>query len=95
MELVKGTVEYIRVNVKDRLGTLTTLSGTSPKFDVYGPDGTEVVTQANATSVGMEAFCLVDTTALAYGAYKLFLNFQIAPEFPRIGPFNFKVIGAP
>lgn len=95
MEIVKGSIEYLRINVTDRLGGLTTLDGTAPKFDVYDPDGVEVVSQSNANNVGMEAFCLINSTALAYGQYKLFLNFNIAPEFPRLGPFNFKIVGKP
>jgi hypothetical protein len=94
VKLNKGTVEHVPVNVADRLGNLTDLSTTMPKFDLKKHDGTAVITdQAADTVVGaMTAYCLINTTTLDIGLYNLFLKFSLSPEFPVLGPFEIEVI---
>jgi hypothetical protein len=96
IELEKGTVEYIPVNVKDRLGNLTDLAATTPTYLVRKEsDGTVVISERPAdltTPAGMTAYCLIDTTGLAKDRYELLLRFQLLPEVPFLGPYDFEVI---
>jgi hypothetical protein len=93
----QGTKEELSIVLKDKLGALNDLAGTAPKYDVYDPEGTLKVTQGVATSVGMEAFCLIDTTTgtWAEGDYQIFINFSVPPLNPRLGPFVFRVTKVP
>lgn len=88
-----GTVESIIIDVADRLKNLTTLAGTSPWYDVRVKGTTPLVlANQDVTSVGMTAYCVVDTTALAPNTvYELLLQFNNLPERPRLGPFPFEV----
>lgn len=90
--LTLGTKEYLVINIIDRLQHITTLDGTSPKFDIRerGSDTWELQNQ-NATTEGMTVYCLVDTSDWNVGTYELFLDFTSAPENPRLGPFDFYV----
>jgi hypothetical protein len=95
IKLTKGTVEHIPINVSDRLGGLTDLTGTNPTFDVRREsDETAVagMTGLAPTTTGMTAFCLIDTTNMAKDRYELLLRFHTAPEIPYLGPFDFEVI---
>lgn len=96
LELTKGTIEHVPVNVRDRLGALTDLSGTAPTFHVRKEsDGTVVIADTAAdllTPAGMTAYCLIDTTTLAQDRYELLLRFQLLPEIPLLGPFDFEVV---
>lgn len=93
--LVKGTKEYIVVEVTDTLNNLTTLGASSPTYDVVTDDDDEtlVVDGATAITEGMLALCMIDTTPVDFdeGKYKLFLKFEALPEVPRLGPFRFRV----
>ena len=93
IQLAKGTVEHIPVNIADRLGNLTDLTGTNPTFDVKTTkDGTPKIVNRAATFLGMTAFCLVDTSILAKDRYQLFIKMAVPPEAPYLGPFDFEVI---
>jgi hypothetical protein len=95
VELTKGTIEHVPVNVADRLGNLTDLAVTAPTFDVKKHDGTAVVTGQLAdltVPAGMTAYCLINTTAMDIGKYNLYLKFDLAPEHPYLGPFEFEVV---
>ena len=90
----KGSKEFLFIDVGDRLKALTTLSGTTPTFDIFRKrDNQQIVTNQAAGNIGMTAQCLVDTTPAAFevGIYNLYLKFASAPEAPRLGPFEFKV----
>jgi NADP-dependent 3-hydroxy acid dehydrogenase YdfG len=90
-KLAVGTREYLLVDVKDRLSTLTTLDGLAITFDVKDRDGTNKYTAAAATNVGMIVRCLVDTAGWTAGKYSLWVNIVVGPETPRLGPFDFEV----
>jgi len=98
IELVKGTVEHVPVNVRDRLGELTDLDGTAPKFWVRRESDKEIViaeTNADLTvPAGMTAHCLIDTTDVDIipDRYELLVKFTLLPETPVLGPFDFLVI---
>jgi len=95
IELAKGTIEKLVVDVTDRLENLTTLDDKSPKFDIRPQFAeTYIVTNASADSDGMRAECLVDTSDEDFvpGVYELYLHWDAFPEFPREGPLHFKVI---
>lgn len=92
IKLTKGTIEYIVVNVKDRLSHLITLDGSDPTFDVKkrGAEDLEVENE-DAINEGMNVLCLVDTTDLDVDIYELFVSFENFPEQPKLGPFAFEV----
>jgi len=99
VELTKPTKEHVPVDVKDRLGNLTDLAGTSPVFwltkesddsDTPLPPGKQACDLT--TPAGMTAYCLVDTTNMAKDRYELFIQFQLLPEVPVLGPYNVEVI---
>lgn len=93
--LPKGTKEHIPVDVTDRLANLTTLTGTAARFDIRRRgETTYIVTAAVATTIGLTAYCLVDTSTSDFtnpGRYELYLQFDNLPESPRLGPFEFEV----
>lgn len=95
IQLTKGTVEHIPINIADRLGNLLALSGTNPTFDTkHTSNGASVETALAPTVVGLTAYCLIDTTQSIYSKdrYQLFLRFNALPEVPYLGPFDFEVI---
>lgn len=89
--LTKGTKEFLIVPIVDSLGNVTQLE--SVTYDIYTGDDpqTPVLQGANASTDGMTVFALVDTTDLEIGVYELYIQFEIYPEIPRLGPFRFKV----
>lgn len=104
-QLNVGTVEYLIVNIADKIPTgtpLTDLTGTTPKFDVYlpTPPGTIKVTNRTVDNVvGMFCYCLIDTVTgglwTAGVGYELYIRFTTAPEIPYVGPFSFDLKAAP
>src|SRR5262245_53161633 len=94
--LVKGSIEYLVVDVDDELGNLTTLTGTNPTFTTRTSDDAETVIQSNTAAgvSGLRALCLIDTTLAGYAVakrYKLTLKFTNLPEVPILGPYEFKI----
>lgn len=88
-----GSKQHLRVTVTDKTGTLTTLTGTSPRFDVkegFTPFGTKYTDQA-ATSSGMVGLCLIDTAGWTLGEYRLWFEYTVGAEEPRLGPMTFLV----
>jgi len=96
LELVKGTIEHIPVNVRDRLNNLTDLGGTSPTYLVRKEKDEDIVITERPADLtvpaGMTAYCLIDTTGLDKDRYELLLRFQLLPEVPFLGPFDFEVV---
>jgi hypothetical protein len=97
-KMVAGSIEYILVDVDDRAGLVTTLIGTTPKFNVYKKaDGTQKITnQSCAVDAGkpMQLRCLIDTTLPSLWAsdeYELYVTFTSGAETPDHGPFSFFV----
>ncbi|SRR6266576_1063114 len=94
VELPKGTIEHLIVQVKDRLNNVSNLETLTPRYDIRREGGTEYLfTALSATVIGMTLYCLVDTTPDGYtnGTYELFVYFDNLPEIPRLGPFEFDV----
>ena len=91
-KLIVGTIEQLDIHVQDDLGSLTTLDGTNPNFDVLDEGGTYKYLNEAANNVGMTAYCLIDTTTWTEGRYRLYLKFQNIPETPKLGPFLFMVV---
>lgn len=86
--------EYLIVNVTDRLKTLTSLDGVTLTYDVTDNEGTSVIDNQPASSSGMKAYCLIDTTSPTEwipDEYELYLRISLPPENPILGPFAFKV----
>jgi len=91
--LNKGTIEDIPVDIVETLGNVTTLNGLGLKYDLYkdNPAETVVILDVATNNTGMKALPLFDTTNLAEGNYVFFLKFASVPEYPRLGPFKFRV----
>lgn len=83
VKLIKGSIEYIPVNIKDLLNNLSTLVGITVTHTVKKKDGTAVVTDQPCVINGMVASCLVNTTGAGYPTatkYDLFVKIALAPE---------------
>jgi hypothetical protein len=91
--LTVGTKEYLPIQVRNILGSVTTLDGTGLTYDLYHDDEAEtvVLTAQPASNDGMVALPLIDCTGLTEGDYKVFIKFTALPEVPRLGPFYFRV----
>jgi len=91
-----GSKENIPVDVIDNAGIITTLVGSSPKFDVLDAASTVKINQQAATVSGtMRLLCLCDFTNTAtfpIGDYRLFVDATVGSEKPRFGPFDIKII---
>lgn len=91
-----GTKENVPVDVIDNAGIILTLVGSSPKFDVLDATNTVKINQQAATVSGtMRLLCLCDftnQTTFPIGAYRLFCDFTVGSEKPRLGPFDLQVI---
>lgn len=98
--MTKGTKEEVLVDVVDRSGGITDLSGSTPQYDIEDSAGAEVHSNVNGTGTGMTLKFLVDITAggpggvaLVPGDYEFFYNFTVAGQVVRKGPFPFQVVG--
>jgi len=101
IRLAQGTKEYVIAEVVDTTGVVTTLVGTTPKFDVIVVDnggadapGTVKQNDVNCNVTNMTLQALVDTTSgpWAPGWYQIFFFWTIGSEVPREGPFDIFVI---
>lgn len=94
IQLTKGSIEHLPVNVRDRLGTLTSLDTVPTTYFVRKEtDRSSALAEATANTIGMTVFCLIDTTTLAQDRYELLVRIDIpGSEKPLLGPFNFEVI---
>lgn len=97
VRIAKGSKEYIDVQVVDETGVVTTLVGSTPKFDTE--DDTNVAVQTAVNCVvggdGMLLQCLIDTTLAGYVAgnhYRLWVYWTIGSEVPREGPFDIYIV---
>ncbi len=96
--VTQGTKEYLLVDVSDASVQLTTLVGTSPRFDVYNEAGVAKYVEQAATVDPvflMRMRCFVDTTTgglWAEGNYFLYPKLDTLPEVPRLGPFLFVIV---
>lgn len=91
IKLPAGTIEFIPVTVKDRLGGLTSLEGLTCQFRVVDDQGEEIVDWASASVSGMRILSLLDTTSLDADDYDLFVKVIVPPEEIILGPFRFTV----
>lgn len=91
-----GTKENIPIDIIDLTGAITTLVGSTPKFDVLDAASTVKINQQNATVSGtMRLLCLCDFSNEAtfpVGDYRLFAEFTFGSEQPRFGPFDIKIV---
>ena len=95
VEINKGSIESVAIDVTDRFNNLTTLDTASLTFDITQFDGTPIVTAQGCPNTGMTAMPQVDTTPSDYeigASYKIYINFTALPDYPRLGPVTFKVV---
>jgi hypothetical protein len=97
-QLIQGTKEYLIVDMTDKLGALTALDGTNPRFTVYDPTNVKWYTDQTASNVGMTVYCLVNTGAShpmglwPPAEYRLSLHFDTPAESPVVEPGRFTVV---
>lgn len=91
-----GTKENVPVDIEDVTGIITTLVGSSPKFDVLDSANVFKINQQTATVSGtMRLMCLCDFSNEAtfpIGAYRLFVEWTFGSEQPRLGPFDLQIV---
>jgi len=91
-----GTKENVPVDIVDLTGIITTLVGSTPKFDVLDAANVVKINQQTATVSGtMRLLCLCDFSNEAtfpIGAYRLFVEFTFGSEQPRLGPFDLQIV---
>jgi len=91
-----GTKENIPIDIIDNTGIITTLVGSSPKFDVLDEADTFKINQQSATISGtMRIMCLCDfgnEATFPVGLYRLFAEFTFGSEQPRLGPFDISIV---
>lgn len=99
IQLVKGTSEFIFVDLTDRFKEITDLSVLSPVFDVKRlHDENWILVGQAAVAEGLQLRCLIDTTIPEFdisGEFELYVQLDSGDEDPRIGPIPFELIGAP
>lgn len=91
--LPKGTKEFLVVVVADRLGNIDDLADAADvTFTVLDETDTKVV-DAESTNIQdkLSVLCLVDTSGWTEGSYRLFVDIDISPQTPKLGPFRFDV----
>jgi hypothetical protein len=97
-QLVQGTKEYLIVDMTDKLGALSSLDGTNPRFTVYNPSNVKIYDEQTASNVGMTVYCLCDTSAAHPSGlwppaeYRLSLHFDTPAESPVVEPGRFTVV---
>jgi hypothetical protein len=91
MQVNKGSIETMVVDVKDVLGTLAVLPA-STRYHILDTDGNSELANQVPTISGLQAQCVIDSTTLDIDDYDLFLSFNQAPDTPRLGPFRFRVV---
>jgi hypothetical protein len=90
--LAKGTKENVHIDLIDRTGVVTDLSGSGPNFDVVDQNEVFKVTAGSATAVGLRVTVLLDTLlggTWAEGEYRLFVRFTVGSQVIRKGPYYF------
>lgn len=93
VKLDKGSIEYVPCKITDALDNITDLTGTNPQYQFGIKDANDLSSLASAViddTDKMLLLCLIDTSALAVGSYDLYIQFAIAPQFPRL-KFDFMV----
>lgn len=90
----KNSIEFLPVQVSDRLGGITTLDGRAIQFRVTDVNETQVVGWTSCNNDVMTVLPLVDATLSGFadgGTYKLYIKITFNPEVPILGPFEFEV----
>lgn len=95
-QVAAGSNEPLNVDVSDRSGNLTSISGM--KYEVYDVDGAawKVGTGAYAgavaaTSSGLTIICQIDHASWTPGTYALYVWFTVSGNNIRKGPFYYDV----
>ena len=101
--LADGTKEYLIYDLTDRIGDLTDLTGTNPRFDIWNPLDVKVVAD-NGLEIDpdnpMRVFAIIDTNLAALtpnttDVYHVYLRFDTGPESPYLHGGDFYVDPTP
>lgn len=104
IRLTKGTKEFVPVTVFDRSAQITDLSAqaTNIKFDLLKDDDTTVYNNQAATASLMVVNCLLDLSSAGPSGeipddtrLRLFIEFTVGSESPRLGPVVIQVRDEP
>jgi hypothetical protein len=92
--VAKGTIEHVHVDLTDRTGLVTDLTGSGPTFDVIDFNDAYKVTASSASASGLRITVLLDTTVggvWVVGEYRLLVKFTVGSEVIRKGPYYFQI----
>ena len=100
IRLTQETKQFILVPIRDLTGAVTSLdTATYDVTDVADPTPVDYYTDEAAVVSDMDIFCMIDTSATGptseiwdTGRYRLFVQFPIGSEIPRLGPVDFLII---
>lgn len=104
IRLTKGTKEYVPVTVYDRSGQITDLAAqaTAIKFDLLKDDNTTIYNNQTAIASLMIINCLLDLSSAGPGGeiaagirLRLFVEFTVGSESPRLGPVVIQIKDEP
>lgn len=93
--VTKGSKEDAHIDMTDRTGLVTDLSGSGPTFTVLDAADVAMVTDSSASASGMRITCLLDTTVggvWAEGEYRLLVKFTVGSQIIRKGPYYFQIV---
>ena len=91
LTISKGSIEYLALKVKDELAALDDLDTADVHYTITDDEDAPILASTAGSNDGMIALCLVNTTSMAEGRYKIFITFNALPEIPKLGPFYFAV----
>lgn len=86
--LTQGTIEYVPVDIEDRSGLVTDVTGSTPTFTVLDDADVALYTDEPAIGAGMRINCLFNTSATHPGGlwdighYRLFVKFVSGAQTP-------------
>lgn len=99
-QIALGTKQYLLVEVTDIAATVFDLAPHNPRYTVQDDADNYGYNNQAGSAVDMTVYALIDTTVDPAGAftwtadthYRLWVRFDLSPENPYLGPFDFYVI---
>lgn len=99
-QIALGTKQYLLVEVTDIADQVSDLSTHNPRYTVKDEAGNVAYNDQAGLATDMTVYSLIDTTVDPAGAFAwtvdlhclLWVRFDLAPENPYLGPFDFYVV---
>lgn len=96
IELPKGTIENLAVEITDGLKNITDLTNSDPVWTIYNEFDKTSIVQTGLGTVSVDnkmiVLCLVNTSLMPADRYELYVSFSNLPEMPQVGPLLFEVV---